>query len=196
MSIEEIKQRALIDKVPIVKDDTLAFMIDVIKSNNYKNILELGTAVGYSSISMALIGKNINIDTIEKNKESYDKAINNISSMGLTDQIHVFNIPIEEFVPNKKYDFIFIDAAKAQYEKYFHMFIDYLEPNGKILFDNMVFHGMVDDVEKIKNRNTRSLVRKIIKFRETMLNKDGFDIILNDIVGDGYMLVSRRKHGL
>ena len=196
MSIEEIKQQALLDKVPIVKDDTLAFMIDVIKSNEYKNILELGTAVGYSSISMALTDKNINVDTIEKNIDAYDKAVKNIVSMGLTNQIHVYNVPIEEFVPNKKYDFIFVDAAKAQYEKYFDMFVDYLEPNGKILFDNMVFHGLIDDVEKIKNRNTRSLVRKIIKFRETMLNKDGFDIIINDIVGDGYMLVSRRKHGL
>ena len=192
MTINEIKEKALQNKIPIVKDDTFDVMKKIILENNYKSILELGTAVGYSSISFALINKSIHIDTIEKKEDSYKEAIKNIKSMGLTNQIDVFFMPIEEFQINKKYDFIFVDAAKAQYEKYFNQFIDYLKPNGKMFFDNMIFHGLVNDVENIKNRNTRALVRKINTFREKMLNKDGFDIIINDIVGDGYMLVSRR----
>lgn len=192
MNLEEIKQKAIQDKVPIVKDDTLEVIINLIKDNNFLDILELGTAVGYSSSSMALTNKNIHIDTLEKNEESYKIAVNNIKSLGLDNQINVINMPIEDYVPTKKYDFIFVDAAKAQYEKYFNKFIDYLKPNGKMLFDNMVFHGLINDVENIKNRNTRALVRKINQFRDNMLNKDGFDIIINDIVGDGYMLVSRR----
>lgn len=196
MNLEQIKQKALADKVPIVKDDTLEVIKKVILDNNYLSILELGTAVGYSSISMALLNKDIKIDTIEKNEESYKTAINNIKTLGLSDQISVYNMAIEDFKPTKQYDFVFIDAAKAQYEKYFNQFIDYLRPNGKVLFDNTIFHGMINDVENIKNRNTRALVRKINVFRENMLKKDGFDIILNDIVGDGYMLVSRRKDGV
>ena len=196
MNLEQIKQKALEDKVPIVKDDTLEVIKKVILDNNYLSILELGTAVGYSSISMALLNKEIKIDTIEKNEDSYKIAIKNIEGLGLSNQITVHNMAIEDFKPSKKYDFIFIDAAKAQYEKYFNQFIDYLEPNGKVLFDNMIFHGMVKDVENIKNKNTRALVRKINLFRDNMLKKDGFDIILNDIVGDGYMLVSRRKDGV
>lgn len=192
MNLEQIKQKALSDKVPIVKDDTLEIIKKTILDNNYFSILELGTAVGYSSISMALLNKNIKIDTIEKNIDSYNVAVNNINSLGLTDQINVFNMAIEDFQTTNEYDFIFVDAAKAQYEKYFNQFIDHLKPNGKILFDNMVFHGMINNVENIKNRNTRALVRKINMFRENMLKKDGFDIIIDDTVGDGYMLVSRR----
>ena len=196
MTIEDIKQKAILDRVPIVKDDTLNVMLEIIKNNNYKDILELGTAVGYSSSSMALLDKSIHIDTLEKNEDSYNIAISNIKSLGLNNQINVINMPIEDFKTDKEYDFIFVDAAKAQYEKYFNQFINNLKPNGRMFFDNMAFHGLTKDVENIKNRNTRALVRKINHFRDNMLNRDGFDIIINDIVGDGYMLVSRRKHGL
>ena len=192
MTIEEIKKKALEDKVPIVRDDTFEVMKKIILENNYISILELGTAIGYSSISMALLNKDLHIDTLEKNEEAYKIAKLNIESLNLSNQINVINKPIEDYVPDKKYDFIFVDAAKAQYEKYFNQFIDYLKPNGKMFFDNMIFHGLINDVENIKNRNTRALVRKINAFRDNMLNKDGFDIIINDIVGDGYMLVSRR----
>ena len=196
MNINDIKKDALDHNVPIVKDDTLDIILSVIKDNNYVNILELGSAVGYSACQMALLNKNIHIDTLEKNIDMYNKAVSNIRSLGLEDQINIINCPIEEFKTDKIYDFIFIDAAKSQYERYFDRFINNLSINGKVLFDNMCFHGMINDIENIKNRNTRSLVKKIVKFRENMLNKDGFDIILDDIIGDGYMIVSRRKNGL
>lgn len=196
MNIDDIKREAINNNVPIVKDDTLEVLLNVIKDNNYCSILELGSAVGYSAIQMALLNKNIHIDTLEKNIDMYNKACFNVKELGLTNQINIINMPIEEFKTDKVYDFIFIDAAKAQYEKYFDQFLDNLSLNGAVLFDNMCFHGMINDIDSIKNRNTRSLVKKIVKFRENMLNRDGFDIILNDIIGDGYMLVTRRKDGL
>lgn len=191
--IENIKNKALKEDVPIIKDGGLIFLLDLIKEKNLKEILELGTAVGYSSINMALLSKDIHVDTIEKNEEMYKQAINNIKNEGLEEQITVFYTPIEEFKTDKKYDLIFVDAAKAQYGKYLEMFIDNLKENGYVLFDNMVFHNMIYDVENIKNRNTRSLVRKIIKFRETMSNDSRFDIIFYDNVGDGLLLLTRRR---
>lgn len=196
MIFEQIKEDALANHIPIVKDDTLNYMIKVINSNGYKNILELGCAVGYSSIAIALSNADIHIDTLEKNDNLSKIAVDNIKSMGLDKQINVINGIIETFVPNHKYDFIFVDAAKSQYEQYFIKFIDYLENDGKMLFDNMVFHGMIHNIGGIKNRNTRSLVKKIQNFRKKMLKIVGFDIILNDTIGDGYMLVSRRQNGL
>ena len=191
--IENIKNKALKEDVPIIKDGGLIFLLDLIKEKNLKEILELGTAVGYSSINMALLSKDIHVDTIEKNEEMYKQAINNIKNEGLEEQITVFYTPIEEFKTDKKYDLIFVDAAKAQYGKYLEMFIDNLKEDGYVLFDNMVFHNMIYDVENIKNRNTRSLVRKIIKFRETMSNDSRFDIIFYDNVGDGLLLLTRRR---
>ena len=190
--IEKIKNDALEKDVPIIKDDGLIFLLDLIKEKNIKEILELGTAVGYSSINMALLSKDIHIDTIEKNEEMYKQALINIRNENLDSQITVHFMPIEEFKTNKKYDLIFVDAAKAQYGKYLEMFINNLKEDGYVLFDNMVFHNMIYDVENIKNRNTRSLVRKIVKFRETMSNDSRFDIIFYDNVGDGLLLLTRR----
>lgn len=190
--IQDIKAKALKNKVPIIKDGGLLFLLDLIKKENIKDILELGTAVGYSSINMAKINSDIHIDTIEKNKEMYDEAIINIKNEELEDQITVHFVPIEEFKTNKMYDLIFVDAAKAQYAKYLEMFIDNLKEKGVVLFDNMVFHGMIYDIENIKNRNTRSLVKKIYKFRENVVNDSRFDIMFYDNVGDG-LLVLRRK---
>lgn len=191
--IEDIKEKALRDDVPIIKDGGLVFLLDLIKEKHFKNILELGTAVGYSSINMAKLDKDIHIDTIEKNEEMYKQAIVNIKNEGLDKQIEVHFMPIEEYKTDKKFDLIFVDAAKAQYGKYLEMFIDNLDEDGIVLFDNMVFHNMIYDLDSIKSKNTRSLVKKIVNFRETIAKDSRFDIIFYDKVGDGLLVLSRRK---
>ncbi|MDO4940620.1 MAG: O-methyltransferase [Erysipelotrichaceae bacterium] len=191
--IEKIKEKALEERVPIIKDEGLSFLLNLIKEKGYKNILELGTAVGYSSMHMASLDKTIHIDTIERNEDMYKQAIKNIEDNGFAEQIHVFFMPIEEFKTDKKYDLIFVDAAKAQYQKYLEQFIDNLTDEGVMLFDNMIFHGLIYDVESIESRNLRSLVRKIVKFREFVQNDKRFDIIMNDNIGDGILVLSRRK---
>lgn len=190
--IEEIKNNALKKDVPIIKDEGLIFLLDLIKEKKFKNILELGTAVGYSAINMAKLDKSIQIDTIEKNEEMYKQALINIKSEGLDNQIKVHFLPIEEYKTKKIYDFIFVDAAKAQYGKYLEQFLDNLSENGYVLFDNMVFHNMIYDIEAIKNKNTRNLVKKIAIFREKMVNDSRFDIIFYDNIGDGLLLLTRR----
>ena len=191
--ISEVKQKALKEDVPIIKDGGLIFLLDLIKEKKFKNILELGTAVGYSAMNMARLDKDIHIDTIEKNEDMYKQAIINIKNEGLDKQIDVHYMPIEEYKTDKKYDFIFVDAAKAQYGKYLEMFLDNLTDNGYVLFDNMIFHNMIYHIDEIKSKNTRSLVKKIVKFRESMSNDSRFDIIFYDNIGDGLLLLTRRK---
>ncbi|MBR2577602.1 MAG: class I SAM-dependent methyltransferase, partial [Erysipelotrichaceae bacterium] len=152
--IDDIKKKALNEDVPIIKDDGLVFLLKVIKERGCRDILELGTAVAYSAISMASLSKDIRIDTIEKNKDMYDRAIANIQNEGLQDQITVHFCPIEEFRTERKYDLIFVDAAKAQYMKYTDQFYDNLKEDGVFFYDNMIFHGMVYDPDSIKNRGT------------------------------------------
>lgn len=192
MSIS-IKDKALKEGVPIIKDEGLAFLLNLIRERNCKEILELGTAVGYSSIQMALLDKNIHIDTIEKNIDMYTQAIDNIKANNLEKQIEVFFMPIEEYHSDKMYDLIFVDGPKAQYGKHLEMFIDNLKEDGVMLFDNMVFHNLIYDVDNIKSKNLRNLVKKIIKFREKVLNDERFDIILCDSIGDGMLVLTRRR---
>ncbi len=193
--IDEIKKEALEKGVPIIKDEGLAFLLNYIEEHGCRQILELGTAVGYSSMEMAGLSKDIHIDTIEKNKEMYEQAVANIRNSGLEDQISVYFMPIEEFETDRKYDLIFVDAAKAQYGKYMEKFLDNLNEDSAMIFDNMVFHGLIYEVEKISSRNLRNLVKKIIKFRELVQNDKRFDIIKFDDIGDGILVLTRRKSG-
>lgn len=191
--IEELKKQALQEGVPIIKDEGLAFLLNLIKERQCKNILELGTAVGYSSMMMAKLDKDIHIDTIEKNMEMYNQAVLNIRNEKLDKQIDVYGMPIEEFKTDKKYDLIFVDAAKAQYGKYMEMFLDNLDDDGVMVFDNMIFHGLIYKVDEIESKNLKNLLKKIIKFRELVINDNRFDIMMDDNIGDGILVLSRRK---
>ncbi len=191
--IEDIKEKALEDGVPIIKDEGLEFLLKTIKDRKAKRILELGTAVGYSAMEMAKLDKGIHIDTIEKNEDMYLQAKTNVSDAGLDGQISLFFMPIEEFSTDEMYDLIFVDAAKAQYGKYLEMFLGNMKEDGMMFFDNMVFHGLIYEQESIASRSLRSLVRKINRFREQVHNDSRFDIMFYDNIGDGILLLSRRK---
>ena len=121
--INDVKEKALKEGVPIIKDEGLAFLLNYIEENKCKQILELGTAVGYSAMHMARLSKDIHIDTIEKDEAMYQQAIKNIDEAGLSDQIKVYFMPIEEFDTDQMYDLIFVDAAKAQYGKCMEKFL-------------------------------------------------------------------------
>ena len=193
--IEEIKTKALKEGVPIIKDEGLAFLLNYIEEHDCKEILELGTAVAYSAIEMASLSKDIHIDTIEKDEEMYTQAIANIKEAGLEDQIDAWFMPIEEFRSDKLYDLIFVDAAKAQYGRYTEQFLDNLKQDGAMIYDNMIFHGLVYDVDNISSRSLRNLVKKIIKFSEMVHNDERFDIMKFDNIGDGILVLTRRKSG-
>lgn len=190
--IKEIKEEALKKRVPIIKDEGLAFLLETIETNDYKEILELGTAVAYSAINMANLNPQIHVDTIEKNEDMYKQAQINIKAENKENQITSYFMPIEEFETEKKYDLIFVDAAKAQYEKYMEKFIKNLKDDGLMVFDNMIFHDMVYHIDEIKNRNTRSLVKKIVAFKDKVSNDPRFDIIKYDHIGDGIMVLSKK----
>ena len=191
--INEVKEKALKEGVPIIKDEGLAFLLNYIEEHKCKQILELGTAVGYSAMHMARLSKDSHIDTIEKDEAMYQQAIRNIDEAGLNDQIKVYLMPIEEFDTDQMYDLIFVDAAKAQYGKYMEKFLRNLKEDGAMVFDNMIFHGLIYDVENIASRNLRNLVKKIVKFRELVHNDTRFDIMEFDNIGDGIFVLTRRK---
>ena len=191
--MSDLKQFAKDNHVPIIQDGGLDFLLKTIKKINAKDILELGSAIGYSAISMARLSDDIHIDTIERDQKMYEEALKNVKDGALNDQITLNFMDIRDYVPSKKYDLIFVDAAKGQYYNYLNQFIDYLKEDGVMFFDNMVFHGLTKDPDAIKNRNTRSLVKKINKFKELVKEDSRFDIILYEDIGDGILILTRRK---
>ena len=160
--VNDLETKALSTNIPIIQDDSLKFIIDYIKKNNIKSILEIGTAIGYSSIVFALIDENINITTIERNNERYLEAVKNIKKFNLENRINIIFKDALSVSLNDKYDLIFIDAAKSQNINFFTQFEKNLNDNGTIITDNMNFHGMVNkSLDEIKSRNVRGIVRKI-----------------------------------
>ena len=95
------------------------------------------------------------------------------------------------FETNKIYDLIFIDAAKSQYRRYLEHFMKNSRIGTVFIFDNLNFHGIVDNEELSSNRSTIQMVHKIKKFREHLLNDDRFITSYYE-VGDG-IAVSVRK---
>ena len=182
--ISELEEYAKINNIPIIQSDGINFIINEIKKRNIKNILEIGSAIGYSAIRMALAKDDINVVTIERDTIRYNEAINNINNFNLNTRIKVINIDAFDYIDSNKYDLIFIDAAKGQYIKFFEKFKHNLNDNGIIVTDNLEFHGMVNNTDQIKNRNTKQLVKKIEKYILFLKDNKDFNTTFYS-VGDG-----------
>ncbi len=188
----KLKNNSLDDDIPIMQDEGLNFLIELIKNKKIKKILEIGTAVGYSAIKMATVSSDIQITTIERDKARYDCARKNIKDFNLNSRINPIFADATELTIDDKYDLIFIDAAKGKNTLFFEKFKNNLNPDGYIVTDNLKFHGCVEKpLEEIESRNVRGLVRKIRNYIEFLKNNKEFETEFFD-VGDG-ISVSRRK---
>ena len=187
--IEEIEKYARENNIPIMLPDGILFLTNYIRENKVKSVLEVGTAIGYSAIRMALVSSDIHITTIERDEIRYKEALKNIELFHLENQIDVifddaFNVELSD-----KYDLIFIDAAKSQSIKFFEKFKVNLNRDGTIITDNINFHGLTK-AEKINNRNTRQLVRKIREYVDFLnSNKEFTTYFIDD--GDGISISKR-----
>lgn len=190
-SIENLKNKAIEENIPIMMDDGIEFMEEYIKKNNIKTILEIGTAIGYSSIRMAKVDKNIMIKTIERDENRFNEAVKNIEKFNLSNQIEALLADALEIQIDDKYDLIFIDAAKAQSIKFFEKYKSNLNDNGTIITDNLNFHGLTKDVENIKSKNLKALVKKINNYKKFLKTNEKYETIFYEI-GDG-ISVSKKK---
>ncbi len=191
LQLEEIEKFAKENNVPIMQKDGIEFLTKYIKENNIKNILEIGSAIGYSAIKMALVNDDIKVTTIERDKNRYDLAVSNINKFNLNKRINIILDDALKIELNEKYDLIFIDAAKSQYINFFNKFDKNLNKNGIIVTDNLSFHGLVEDDSKTNNRNTKQLVKKIRKYIEFLKENKDYDTTFYKL-GDG-VAVSIKK---
>jgi predicted O-methyltransferase YrrM len=190
--IENIKQKALEEHIPIIMDDTLDVIAKYLKEIEPKRILEIGTAVGYSAICFSeFLEKDGKIDTIEREKERVNEANENIKKAGVEEKIHIYEGDAVEILPtlNEKYDVVFIDAAKGKYPFFLKEALRMIETNGIIFADNILYKGYVmSDYNKHKQRTAVRNLREYIK--EVSENPNLETEILE--VGDG-LAISRIK---
>ncbi len=186
-----IKKFAMKNEVPIMQEAGSDFICDYIKEHKIRHILEIGSAIGYSSIKFAKLSDDIKVTTIEIDYDRYMTACSNFRDHNLTDRITIFHGDALTYEIPGKFDLIFIDAAKAQYTKFFERFKNQLTEDGVIISDNLSFHGMVEDLSLTHNYSTIKLVKKIRKYIEFLKNNQEFDTEFFKI-GDG-VSISRRK---
>ena len=183
--VKEIRTYAKENNVPIMMDDGIEFLTNYIVKNKINTVLEIGTAIGYSAIMMALANPNLAVTTIERDEKRYLEALKNIKKLNLENRITlVFNDALCVNIEGK-YDLIFIDAAKAQSIKFFEKFEKNLNPGGVIITDNLEFHGLVKKKEEeIESRNLRALVRKVKEYIIFLKANDCYETEFLSI-GDG-----------
>lgn len=187
----EIEEYAKINRVPIMQKDGIEYLCKYIKDHNIKSILEIGSAIGYSSMKMALVGSDIHVTTIEKDIDRYNIATSNIKKYNLDKQITIINDDACNTTINDEFDLIFIDAAKGKNTLFFNKYKDNLNKDGVIITDNLSFHGLVEDSSLIKTKNQRGIVNKI-KDYITFLDKNEEFITTYIPLGDTISISKRR----
>ena len=117
---KEMEEYAKLNGVPIMMKDGIEYLCNYIKEHNIKNILEVGTAIGYSAIVMASLSPDITITTIERDEERYMLAVNNVKKYHLENQINLIFGDASEVEVSGEYDLIFIDASKGHNIEFFN----------------------------------------------------------------------------
>lgn len=194
--IEEMEMYALEQHVPIMDKAGMEFMLGLLYLIQPTSILEIGSAIGYSSIRMAKAFPEVRIVTMERNAERIRKAKEYIDRSGYGNRIMLLEgdaLLLKENLPdNRQFDVIFIDAAKGQYQRFFELYEPLLSERGVIISDNVLFKGQVaESAELVDDRRKRALIKKIQNYNEWLMNHPMYDSTIIPI-GDGVAISKKR----
>ena len=188
--IKEIEKDAEINNIPIISKEIREYLKFIIRTNkNIKNILEVGTATGYSGIIMSeeIQDRNGNLTTIEIDGDRFKIAQSNFEKSNLKGIEQILGDATEEIEKlNKTFDFIFIDAAKGQYKKFFEDSYKLLNEGGIVFIDNILFRGYL---YKESPKRFKTIVKRLNEFTDYLYKN--FDSVTLLPISDGVMLVSK-----
>lgn len=191
--LEEMRLFARQSWIPVILDDSLEYIENLLSKKSVKNILEIGTAIGYSAICFSkFLMADGKIDTIEIDKQRIMLAKANIDMYKLNDKVNIIEGDALTVLPklNKKYDFIFIDGPKSHYIEYLPLCLKMLNDDGVIIADNVNYKGMVKGEEKVKHKQ-RTAVMRLREFIDKVKNYESLNSELVDI-GDGILVITKK----
>ena len=192
IELEKIKIKALENHVPIIMDDTLKVIAEILKENQPKRILEIVTAVGYSAICFSeyLADEGI-IDTIERDEQRIAEAKENFKKTEVQNKINLYEGDALDILPtlNNKYDIVFIDAAKGKYPFFLEQALRMINKNGIIIADNILYKGYV--MSDYNEHKQRTAVRNLREYIAKVNNNINIDTQILE-VGDG-LAISKMK---
>ena len=187
----ELKNIAIKQNIPIMSDETIQTISRAALSYSNTNILELGSAIGYSALSLAHLDPSCRIVSIEKDNRRHQEALTN-QAMLQDSQVTFVLADAKTYIPNQFFDVLIIDASKASNSEFFTRYFPYVKENGVVFVDNMDFHGFVENVPTgSRKRNLRRMVLKIKAFHDWINSQDHLSIRFHQ-VGDGLLEIRRK----
>jgi len=195
-TVEEIRSVAKENYIPIIKRDTENLLKFVLKMQNPKSILEIGCAVGYSAIVM-LENSGADIVTVEKMPERVEEAKKNIKYANLEDRVKIIEGDAGEILErlvneNKKFDFIFMDAAKAQYITWLPTVKALLKDKGIIFSDNCLQEGDLLESSFAIRKRDKTIHKRMRDYIYLLLHDEDLESWIFSI-GDGVLLSRSRR---
>jgi predicted O-methyltransferase YrrM len=188
--LTSIRKEAEEQGVPIIRQEAGEFIKLLMLMNKPVNILEIGTAVGFSAIFMSrFMREDGHITTIENYPPRIEKARENIAEAGACDKITLIQGDAQDILPelNEEYDFIFMDAAKGQYGCFFTEAVKLLKKDGILLCDNVLQDGDVLESRFAVTRRNRTIHSRMREYLYELKHDDRLETaILN--IGDGMSL--------
>ncbi len=191
--LTEIEQAAHKDLVPIIRKEMESFLRVILTIKHPKEILELGTAIGYSAILMSECC-DAKITTIENYEKRIPIARENFEKAGKSDQIELLEgdaMEVMKTLPKEKYDFIFMDAAKAQYINYLPEVMRLLNPGGVLITDNVLQDGDLIQSKFVVRRRDRTIHKRMREFLETVKHDERLETSIVPI-GDGIVMAVKK----
>ena len=186
--IQARREDALRRGIPVADDETLNFLVVLLQAIQPKRILEVGTAVGLSGAAMLSVCPNARLTTMELEEERYLEAKQNFADFGISDRVNAYMGDAGEILAmmDGKYDFVFLDGPKAQYEKYLFDLKRMMKKGGVLFADDVLLYGWVSGEEPTPQKR-HSIVDKIRSYLQTITeDRDFITSVLN--VGDGVAL--------
>lgn len=191
--LKDLEEFAKENNVPIIQKEGGKFLELMVSMHKPKRILELGTAIGYSSMLMykALDGK-CSIISIERDSRMIGFAKENLKKYNLESKIEILEGDCLEHLENlnEKFDFIFMDAGKGHYNHFLPHCLRLLDKEGVLIADNVLFRGMIANDDLVKRRQI-TIVRRMRSYLEIVSSSD--ELITTIIpMGDGIAITKRR----
>ena len=188
--LDALQRQALQDEVPIIRQDMESFLKVLLAVHQPKKILEVGTAVGYSSILMSEnMPKDCRIVTIENYDKRIQAARNNIKRAGKEDCIQLIEGDALKVLKELEgpYDFIFMDAAKGQYINYLPDILRLMPSGGLLISDNILQEGELVESRYVVTRRDRTIHTRIREYVYELTHND--ELITSIVpIGDGITL--------
>lgn len=196
---EEIKTYAEKYAVPIMRAETSEIIAEFVKNKQPKNILEIGTAIGYSGIIL-LQNSSAKLTTLEHNKNYIKIAKQNFKNYNLCGRVKIASgdclVNLVNMAANPKYresfDLIFLDGPKAQYLNMLELLILLLKNNGTLIVDDVLFHKNLSDDGTI-SRRFKTIEKRLNLFIDTLKNHEKIKNFELKEVEDGLIFASKGR---